>query len=117
MRTPPTACRRAIGTALLLSAMAAPTLALAQQAPPPATPPATVDFAGPHVVTPAAQAVLDRMTAALKSHKRYAVTAQITRDELLLYGYKLQHNETAKMWVESPDHLRVELDGDIKTRT
>jgi hypothetical protein len=116
MRTPPTACRRAIGTALLLSTMA-PALALAQQAPEPATPPATADFAGPHVVTPAAQAVLDRMTAALKSHKRYAITAQITRDELLLYGYKLQHNETAKMWVESPDHLRVELDGDIKTRT
>jgi hypothetical protein len=115
MRTTPTACRRTFATALLLGSMVSPVLA--QQAPGPATPPATVDFAGPHVVTPAAQAVLDRMTAALRSHKHYAVTAQISRDELLLYGYKLQHNETARMWVQSPNRLRVELTGDIKTRT
>jgi hypothetical protein len=84
---------------------------------PAATPPATVDFASQRVVTPAAQAVLDRMTAALKGHKRYAISADITRDEVLLYGYKMQHNETARMWVEAPNHLRLELKGDIKNRT
>ena len=115
MSTTSIVCRRA-GAVLLLSALASPVLA---QDPPAeaATPPATVGFTSQRVVTPAAQAVLDRMTAALKSHKRYAVTAQITRDELLLYGYKLQHNETVKMWVEAPNRLRMELEGDIKNRT
>jgi hypothetical protein len=115
MRTTSSVGGRAIAGALLPCALAWP--ALAQDPPTPAPPPATVDFHSQRVVTPAAQAVLDRMTAALKSHKRYALTAQITREELLLYGYKLQHNETAKMWVESPNHLRVELKGDIKDRT
>src|SRR5688572_16468043 len=68
-------------------------------------------------ITPAAQAVLDRMTATLNAHKRYAVTAHITRDDVLPFGYKLQHNETARMWVDSPSRLRLEVAGDIKDRT
>jgi hypothetical protein len=63
-----------------------------------------------------AQAVLDRMTATLKTLKHYAVSAEITRDEVLDFGYKLQHHETARMWVQGPDRLRVEVDGDIKHR-
>lgn len=69
------------------------------------------------VVTPEAKAVLDRMTASLKSLKRFSVSADITRDELLPFGYKLQNNESARMWVERPNRLRMELDGDIKHRT
>lgn len=103
-----------LAVGLLLSCAALP--ASAQEAAA-TTPPATVDFSRQRVVTPAAQAVLDRMTAALKANKRFAVTARITRDELLLYGYKLQHNETARMWVEAPNRLRLELSGDIKNRT
>jgi hypothetical protein len=48
---------------------------------------------------------------------RYSLSAQITRDEVLPFGYKLQNNESARMWVERPNHLRMEVDGDIKHRT
>lgn len=68
-------------------------------------------------ITPQAQAVLDRMKATFNAMKRYSVTAKITRDEMLPYGYKLQNNESARMWVDAPNHLRVEVLGDIKDRT
>ena len=69
------------------------------------------------VITPDAQAVLDRMQATFNGMKRYAVTADITRDEVLPFGYKLQNNESARMWVEAPNRLRLEVEGDIKNRT
>ena len=69
------------------------------------------------VITPEAQAVLDRMTATLNGMKRFEVTARVTHDEVLPFGYKLQNNETARLWVEKPDRLRVEVAGDIKNRT
>jgi hypothetical protein len=69
------------------------------------------------VIAPDAQAVLDRMTAAFDGLKRYAVTAHITRDEVLPFGYKLQHNESARMWVDAPTRMRMEVAGDIKNRT
>ena len=68
-------------------------------------------------ITPEAQAVLDRMRASFTGMKRYAVTADITRDEVLPFGYKLQNNESARMWVDAPTGLRLEVDGDIKNRT
>lgn len=77
----------------------------------------TVALDSSAAISPAAQAVLDRMTATLNSHKRYAVTAHITRDEVLPFGYKLQHNEIARMRVESPNRLRLDVEGDIKNRT
>jgi len=69
------------------------------------------------VITPEAQAVLDRMQAQFNNMKRFQLSADITRDELLAFGYKLQNNETAKMWVDAPKHLRLEVNGDIKNRT
>lgn len=69
------------------------------------------------VITPEAQAVLDRMTATLTALQRYSVSAKITRDEVLPFGYKLQNNESARMWLERPNRLRVEVEGDIKNRT
>jgi hypothetical protein len=68
-------------------------------------------------ITPEAQAVLDRMKATFDSMQRYSVSARITRDEVLPFGYKLQNNESARMWVEQPNKLRVEVEGDIKNRT
>lgn len=78
---------------------------------------ATVALQPSGVVTPEAQAVLDRMTATLGSLKRASVSAEITRDELLPFGYKLQNNESARMWIEKPNRLRLEVTGDIKHRT
>lgn len=69
------------------------------------------------VITPEAQAVLDRMGTTLKELKKFSVSARIERDEILPYGYKLQHNETARMLVVRPDSMRVERQGDIKDRS
>jgi len=77
----------------------------------------TVTLDNGAAITPAAQAVLNRMSATLNSQKRYDVTAHITRDDVLPFGYKLQHNEVARMRVEAPSRLRLEVEGDIKDRT
>lgn len=69
------------------------------------------------IVTPAARDVLDRMTASLNALGRFSVTAHITRDEILPYGYKLQNNESAHMLVERPNRLRVDVTGDMKNRS
>ena len=78
---------------------------------------ATTVFNPGGVITPEAQAVLDRMQAQFNTMKRFQLSADITRDELLTFGYKLQHNEAARMWVDAPKHLRLEVNGDIKNRT
>ena len=44
-------------------------------------------------ISPEAKAVLDRMQASFKTIRRFQLTADITRDELLAFGYKLQNNE------------------------
>lgn len=68
-------------------------------------------------ITPAAQAVLDRMTATLQGLQHFSVSAQGSRDEMLPYGYKLQNNDSAQMLVVRPNRMRVEVNGDIKNRT
>ena len=69
------------------------------------------------IVTPEARAVLDRMKAYLNSQQSFTVEAQASRDEMLAYGYKLQNNEWARMTVQRPNRLRVDVDGDIKKRS
>lgn len=113
--------RIAAGGLLLASVSVAPAWAQdATEAPPSETDAAadeTVTLETDAVITPEAQAVLDRMTATFNGMRRYAITAQITRDEVLPFGYKLQNNESARMWVERPNRLRLEVEGDIKNRT
>ena len=110
----------------ILLTLAGTAPAWAQDAAEPATEPVaepapdvdnTVELQTDAVITPEAQAVLDRMQATFNGMKRYSVTADITRDEVLPFGYKLQNNESARMWVDAPTGLRLEVDGDIKTRT
>ena len=68
-------------------------------------------------VSPAAQAVLDRMKAYLAGLERFSVVADESRDAILQHGYKLQQQQRSTMWVERPNRLRVDVDGDIKRRT
>ena len=69
------------------------------------------------VVSPEAQAVLDRMTTYLRGLQRFSVESDATRDEVVAYGYKLQNNEHSTMIVERPNHIRVDLSGDIRNRS
>lgn len=64
-----------------------------------------------------AQAVLERMSAYLGGLERFSIRARETRDEVLAYGYKLQRQQVANMVVQRPDKLRVEVEGDLKTRS
>src|SRR5262245_59591541 len=96
--------------ALLAVFSAAP--ALAQSSP------EEIALAHPHaIVTPDARAVLDGRKGGLNSQEQFTVEAQASRDEMLAYGYKLQNNEWARMTVQRPNRLRVDVDGDIKKRS
>lgn len=70
-----------------------------------------------NAITPEARAAMDRMKATLNGLTRFTLTAEISRDETLSYGYKLQHNEFVDMDVERPSKLKVDVDGDLKNRT
>ena len=101
------------GALLALSATAAVS---AQEATAPGTAAAVSAPRTDGYISPEAQAVLDRMQASFKNMRRFQLTADITRDELLAFGYKLQNNESAKMWVDAPKRFRLEVNGDIKNR-
>jgi hypothetical protein len=68
-------------------------------------------------ISPEARSAMERMKAALNNLQRASVTAEVSRDEALTYGYKLQHNEFVKMDIDRPTKLRVDVSGDIKNRT
>ena len=93
------------------------TLGVAQDAASPPPEEQNVELTMETVVSEQAQAVLDRMSNSLSALQQFEVSANITRDEVMPYGYKLQNNEHATMWLRRPDKLRVEVDGDIKHRT
>lgn len=69
------------------------------------------------LISPEAQAVLDRMSATLGGLESFSIEAHGTRDEVVAYGYKLQHNETATLSVQRPNRLRAEVRGDLRQRT
>jgi hypothetical protein len=68
-------------------------------------------------VTPEARAVLDRMTAYLGTLQRFSIEAHESRDEVLSFGYKLQHQQHATLLVQRPDRMRADVDGDVKARS
>lgn len=69
------------------------------------------------VVSPEAQAVLDRMTGYLRGLQTFSIDAQSSRDEVVALGYKLQHNEHSTLVVQRPNKLRADIVGDIRNRT
>lgn len=82
---------------------------------------ATADTAprmGPEqIITPEAQAVIERMTKSLQALKSFSIDARASRDEVIAYGYKLQYNESATLTVQRPNRLRAEISGDYRNRT
>jgi len=109
-----TSRHRSVVVRLLLSPLlllvAAP-LGAQEAAPAPGSP------AVAQVISPEAQAVLDRMTAFLKSQKTFSIDSQSTRDEVVAFGYKLQNNEHATLTAQLTNKLRVEVSGDDRERT
>jgi hypothetical protein len=93
----------------LLLLLAVP-LAAQETAPAPGSPGVS------QVVSPEAQAVLDRMTAFLKTQKTFSIDSQSTRDDVVAFGYKLQNNEHATLTAQLQNKLRVELSGDYRDR-
>ena len=104
--------------ALLVSAFSlAPLPLLAEQAAATAPDTSTASAQAPdQVVSPEAQAVVDRMTAYLKTLKTYSIDSQVTRDEVVQLGYKLQHNQHSITTVQLPNKMRSETTGDIRDR-
>lgn len=80
-------------------------------------PDATQASASAPAVAPDAQAVLDRMSAYLRSLNTFSISANSTRDEVLAFGYKLQNSEHTDVTVQRPDRLRAQVSGDIRDRT
>jgi len=68
------------------------------------------------LISPEAQAVLDRMTAFLKAQKSFSIDSQSTRDEVVAFGYKVQNNEHATLTAQLTNKLRVEVSGDERER-
>jgi len=104
--------RRLLLSALLL-ALAVP-LSAQETSATPAAEPAQVPS---QVVSPEAQAVLDRMGASLRGLDTFSIRADVTRDEVVALGYKLQNNEQSTLVVQKPGKLRAETTGDERNRT
>ena len=117
--------RRKLLPAAMALSLSAALPAFAQEAAAPAAAPAADEAGAPedtvlrfdNAITPEARAAMDRMKAALGNTQRVVVTADISRDETLSYGYKLQHNEHVVMEVDRPTKLKVDVEGDLKNRT
>lgn len=112
-----TKARRSLLSALLPAlALAVSAPLAAQEAAPPAAESAS-SMASSEVVSPEAQAVLDRMTRYLRGLQTFQIDTQISRDEVVAMGYKLQHNEHSTLIVQRPDKLRADIAGDLRNRT
>lgn len=78
---------------------------------------AVPDMVPAQLISPEAQAVIDRMTQSLQGLTTFSISAQASRDEVIAYGYKLQYNESATLTVQRPNRLRAEISGDYRNRT
>ncbi|MGY3264891.1 DUF2092 domain-containing protein [Lysobacter sp. HA35] len=70
----------------------------------------------PGAISADARAALERMKAYLARQQSFQVDADISRDEVLPYGYKLQHNERTRLIVQRPNRFRIDVDGDLRHR-
>jgi hypothetical protein len=66
---------------------------------------------------PDAIAALDRMGSALRKLQNFALHADVTRDEVLTTGQKLQFVGTVEIKARRPDGLRMDIKSDETERT
>jgi hypothetical protein len=63
-----------------------------------------------------ALAALDRMGVALRSHKTFVVRSDVTNEEVLDDGQKLQYGGTVQIQAQRPDRFRISIMSDTKNR-
>jgi hypothetical protein len=68
-------------------------------------------------ISPEAKAVLDNMTAFMSTLNTFSVDGQSTRDEVVDFGFKLQHNEHVTLTAQFPNKLKSEISGGVRDRT
>jgi hypothetical protein len=89
----------------LLHAAASPGSAIAQ------------DTTSGAAIEPGAREVVRRACEHLQSLERFSVVAEISYDEVLAAGYKLQYSRAGRLLVEKPNRFRFESDSDKGYRT
>jgi hypothetical protein len=67
-------------------------------------------------IEPEAMGALDQMGAYLRTLKAFQVQADVTEEDVLTDGQKVQFANTTKILARVPDRLLAEVDGDRKTR-
>jgi hypothetical protein len=97
---------RAVLGLALLHAAASPEAAIAQHA--------TTSAAA---IEPGAREVVRWACDYLQSLDRFSVAAEISYDEVLAAGYKLQYSRAGRLLVEKPNRFRFESDSDKGYRT
>ena len=95
---------------LILVLVATPGASHAAQSSPPAEP------ASPVLVDTKAVAAIKAMGAYLRTVQTFSVQAEISKDEVLESGQKLQFGSKASFQVQKPNYLRVDTESDHQTR-
>lgn len=80
--------------------------ALAQQA---SSQPAAAPAAATPPITPEIRAAIDRMAAAMKAQQSFGLTAELTTEEVLEDGQKIQSSSTMTASARRPDRLFVDI--------
>ncbi len=68
------------------------------------------------LIEPAAMQALNHMGAYLRTLKDFQVTAEITSEDVLEDGQKVQYGSTTTVLAQAPSKLRVSIEGEQKSR-
>lgn len=114
---PITLCANAVALALLV---AVPSIAADTAKPAKAAAQSTADTAkqaaSESKVDPEAMAALDKMGAELRSHQIFALKSDVTNEDVLDDGQKLQYTGTVEIQARRPDRFKIEAVSDERHR-
>ncbi len=71
----------------------------------------------PRVVDPAADRLMERVCEQLRSAPAFSVRADISYDDVLTSGLKVQYSRSSDVVLDRPNHLRVDSESDKGERT
>jgi hypothetical protein len=67
-------------------------------------------------IDPDAMAALDKMGAELRSHQTFELKSDVTNEDVLADGQKLQYQGTVEMQARRPDRFKIEASSDLRDR-